>query len=523
LYINIGLVKPPVKIWSDILGNGLINKSIVEIIKTHNGPCFFNEGELEIKYEALAKNIEMIGTQLSSIDMKNNKICALVLPNGINMAMSFLALANFVTVSPLNPNYTKEEFLFFLQDLDCEFVIADHNASNALVESTKQLGIKLFYLNSNASENGLSIESLPVTSTCSLDQNKGDDLCLILHTSGTTSRPKQVQLSCINIISSALNIANVLKLKKADKGLNIMPLFHIHGLIASLLSSIVTGSSLVCTNGFNALTFYGNINTFNPTWITAVPTMYQAILSRASRNKEIINLANLRLLRSSSAAMPVATIEALENVFQCPVIEAYGMTEASHQMASNFLDTTRKPGSVGKSAGPQIALFKDNKLVTLKNTVGEILIKGSNVTRGYKNNKEANKENFFDGWFKTGDLGKFDEDGFLFISGRIKEIINKGGEKISPQEVDEALMKHEAVFQAVCFSVKHEKLGEDIAAAVVLKEGKTVDQKELRTHLSNSITAFKIPRQILILCEIPKGNTGKIQRIGLAKKLGLEL
>ena len=505
------------------MGKSFISKSIIEIVKAHNGPCLFNEDELEIKYEALAKNIEMIGTQLSSIDMKNNKICALVLPNGIDMAMSFLALANFVTVSPLNPNYTEEEFLFFLQDLDCEFIIADKNAPNALVESSKKLGIKLFYLNSNTFKNGLSIKSLQATSICSLDQNKGDDTCLILHTSGTTSRPKQVQLSCINIISSALNIANVLKLKKVDRGLNIMPLFHIHGLIASLLSSIVTGSSLVCTNGFNALTFYGNINTFNPTWITAVPTMYQAILSRASRNKEIINAANLRLLRSSSAAMPVATIEALENVFQCPVIEAYGMTEASHQMASNFLDSMRKPGSVGKSAGPDIALFKDNKLITLENTVGEIVIKGSNVTRGYKNNKEANKENFFDGWFKTGDLGKFDEDGFLFISGRIKEIINKGGEKISPQEVDEALMKHEAVFQAVCFSVKHEKLGEDIAAAVVLKEGKTVDQKELRTHLSNSITAFKIPRQILILSEIPKGNTGKIQRIGLAKKLGLEL
>ena len=505
------------------MGTDLISKSIIEIVKTHNGLCLFDEDEIEITYEALAKNIEMIGTQLSSVDMKNNKICALVLPNGIDMAMSFLALANFVTVSPLNPNYTKEEFLFFLQDLDCEFIIADYNASNALLESAKQLEIKLFYLNDNASKNGLSIKSLPASATSLLDQNKGDDPCLILHTSGTTSRPKQVQLSCINIISSALNIADVLKLKQTDKGFNIMPLFHIHGLIASLLTSVVTGSSLVCTNGFNALTFYGNINTFKPTWITAVPTMYQAILSRASRNKEIIKAANLRLLRSSSAAMPVATIEALEDVFECPVIEAYGMTEASHQMASNFLDSIRKPGSVGKSAGPDIALFKDNKIISSRHAVGEIVIKGSNVTKGYKNNEKANNENFFDGWFKTGDLGKFDEDGFLFISGRIKEIINKGGEKISPQEVDEALMKHEAVFQAVCFSVKHEKLGEDIAAAVVLKEGKTVDTKELRTYLSNSLTTFKIPRQILILSEIPKGNTGKIQRIGLAKKLGLEL
>ena len=501
----------------------LTGKSIVEIMKLHRGQCLFSNDGLELEYEDLVVTIEEFGKQLSSIGMENNKICALVLPNGVDMAISFLALANYVTVSPLNPNYTKDEFLFFLEDLDCEFIITDKNASNSLLEAANQLKIKLFYLNNYSPKNRLSIKSLSTPSKCLLDQNKADDICLILHTSGTTSRPKQVQLSSLNIISSALNIARVLHLEKKDKGLNIMPLFHIHGLIASLLSSILTGSSVVCTSGFNALTFYGNIKTFKPTWITAVPTMYQAILSRASRNKEIIQASSLRLLRSSSAAMPVATIEALENAFQCPVIEAYGMTEASHQMASNFLDINRKPGSVGKSAGPEIALFRDNKLTTVANAVGEIVIRGSNVTKGYKNNDKANKENFFDGWFKTGDLGKFDEDGFLFISGRIKEIINKGGEKISPQEVDEALMRHEAVFQAVCFSVKHEKLGEDIAAAVVLKDGSTVDEKDLRTHLSKSITTFKIPRQILILDEIPKGNTGKIQRIGLAKKLGLEL
>ena len=489
---------------------------------THKGPCLINEDGVALEYEVLAKNIEKIGKQISSLDMTKNKICALVLPNGVDMAISFLALANYVTVSPLNPNYTKEEFLFFLEDLDCGFIITDNHASDTLIKAAKQLKIKLFYLDIYSPKNGLLIKSLPATSVCLLDHNKADDICLILHTSGTTSRPKQVQLSCMNIISSALNIASVLKLEKRDKGMNIMPLFHIHGLIASLLSSIVTGSSLVCTNGFNALTFFGNIENFKPTWITAVPTMYQAILSRASRNKEIIKQSNLRLLRSSSAAMPVATIEALENVFQCPVIEAYGMTEASHQMASNFLDGIRKAGSVGKPAGPEIALFKDNELISDTNKVGEIVIKGSNVTAGYKNNEKANNENFIDGWFKTGDLGKFDEDGFLFISGRIKEIINKGGEKISPQEVDEALMKHEAVFQAVCFSVEHEKLGEDIAGAVVLKDGSKVDEKELKAHLSKSLTTFKIPRRILILDEIPKGNTGKIQRIGLAKKLGLE-
>ena len=349
----------------------LTNNSIIEIVRAYTGPCLFNEDGFGLDYKDLTKNIESIGRQLSSIEMKNNKICALVLPNGIDMAISFLALTNYVTVSPLNPNYTKDEFLFFLEDLDCEFIITDNNASNALIEAAKQLEIKLFYIDNVTPKTELLIKQVPLSSICSVDENKGDDFCLILHTSGTTSRPKQVQLSCTNIISSAFNISSVLKLEQSDKGLNIMPLFHIHGLIASLLSSIITGASLVCTNGFNALTFYGNIKNFKPTWITAVPTMYQAILSRASRNKEIIEDADLRLLRSSSAAMPIATIEALESVFQCPVIEAYGMTEASHQMASNFLDSIRKAGSVGKPAGPEIAIYKDDKLIENSAAMGK--------------------------------------------------------------------------------------------------------------------------------------------------------
>ena len=301
-----------------------------------------------------------------------------------------------------------------------------------------------------------------------------------------------------------------------------MPLFHIHGLIASLLSSVFSGGCLVCTEGFNALTLFSQIKAFNPTWITAVPTMYQAILGRSSRNSSIIKGSKIRFLRSSSAAMPVKTIEELETVFACPVIEAYGMTEAAHQMASNSLDGSRKSGSVGKAAGPEIALLKNNKVFAESGTEGEIIIKGQSVTRGYKNNDLANKESFFEGWFRTGDLGAFDSEGFLFISGRIKEIINRGGEKISPKEIDEALMKHPAVYQAVSFSITHEKLGEEVGAAVVVKEDVSVSKDELQLYLKNIISTFKIPKTILFLDEIPKGNTGKIQRIGLAKKLGIE-
>ena len=234
----------------------LTDKSIIEIISGHNGTSLFNEEGVAIEYEFLTKNIKKIGKQLSSIDSKNNKICALVLPNGIDMAISFLALANYVTVSPLNPSYTREEFLFFLEDLDCDFIIADDNASNALIEAAKLLKIKLFYIESYSPENELLIKSLPTSSISLPNQNKTDDICLILHTSGTTSRPKQVQLSCMNIISSALNIAHVLKLEKKDKGINIMPLFHIHGLIASLLSSIVSEDTKIFFEKAHSIDFH---------------------------------------------------------------------------------------------------------------------------------------------------------------------------------------------------------------------------------------------------------------------------
>ena len=250
--------------------------------------------------------------------------------------------------------------------------------------------------------------------------------------------------------------------------------------------------------------------------------MYQAVLARSSRNISIIDNSNIRFLRSSSAAMPIKTIEELENVFGCPVIEAYGMTEAAHQMASNSLKGKRKYGSVGKAAGPEIALLKDGKVFNEPEMEGEIIIKGENVTKAYRNNDLANRESFTGGWFRTGDLGVFDTQGFIFISGRIKEIINKGGEKISPKEIDEALMKHEAVFQAVSFSISHEKLGEEIGAAVVLKDKSSISKDELLKYLKTTISTFKIPKTILFLDEIPKGNTGKIQRIGLAKKLGIE-
>jgi acyl-CoA synthetase (AMP-forming)/AMP-acid ligase II len=352
-----------------------------------------------------------------------------------------------------------------------------------------------------------------------------DGIALILHTSGTTSRPKIVPLLQSNLHASALNIGKALALAPTDRCLNVMPLFHIHGLIAAVSASLAAGGSIWCAPGFDALKFFGWMKDAQPSWYTAVPTMHQAILSRAARNRDVIDAVPLRFLRSSSASLPAQVMLELVATFGAPVIEAYGMTEATHQMASNPLPPrAQKPGSVGIAAGPllRIAHEVENRLI---DGTGEVVISGPNVTPGYESNPDANAKNFFmaDGlrWFRTGDQGALDAEGYLSLTGRLKEIINRGGEKISPLEVDGVLLDHPAIVQVVAFAMPHAKLGEEVAAAVVLREGHTATEREIRDFAASRMADFKVPRRVIILDEIPKGATGKLQRIGLAEKLGL--
>ncbi|HEY5677428.1 MAG TPA: AMP-binding protein, partial [Myxococcales bacterium] len=351
---------------------------------------------------------------------------------------------------------------------------------------------------------------------------EGDDIALLLHTSGTTSRPKLVPLLQRNVLASARHIAETLALTPADVCLNVMPLFHIHGLMAATLASIFAGARVCCSPGFNALRFYGWLEEVRPTWYTAVPTMHQAILARAERHRDVLARTHLRFLRSSSASLPAPVMLELERTFRAPVVEAYGMTEAAHQMASNPLPPrTRKPGSVGMAAGPEIAIMDAQGALLPRGESGEIVIRGPNVTSGYVENPEANAKAFTNGWFRTGDQGNLDEDGYLRINGRLKEMINRGGEKISPLEVDVVLMEHPAVQVALTFGMPHETLGEEVAAAVVLKEGKTATERELRGFAEKHLVHYKVPHHIVFVSELPRGPTGKLQRIGLAARLGL--
>lgn len=479
-----------------------------------------------LSYGGLARLIEDVAGSLNRFGIGRNDRVAIVLPNGPEMATAFLTVAACATSAPLNPAYKKDEFAFYLDDLHARAVIVEAGSTSPVLEAAGNLGIPVLTIEWQKDDPAGSFAFAP----CDLDgdaDNPGladdSDIALVLHTSGTTSRPKVVPLTTRNIMASADHIRQTLHLTDADIGLNIMPLFHIHGLIASLLSSMTAGAQVVCTPGFNALKFFQWLDAVQPTWYTAVPTMHQAILARAGRNTDIVQRTKLRFARSSSSSLPPPVMAELEELFGCPVIEAYGMTEAAHQMASNPLPpAARKAGTVGQSAGPDIAIMDETGRIKGQTESGEIVIRGPNVTDGYENNPEANASAFTDGWFRTGDLGFLDADGYLTISGRLKEIINRGGEKIAPREVDDVIQAHPAIDQVVTFAMPHDKLGEAVAAVIVLKEGATAEPSEIKAFAGERLAAFKVPSTIIIRDEIPKGATGKLQRIGLAGKLGLE-
>ena len=501
----------------------ILKKNFHQLLENRTNEFLLSKDGLSLTYCDLKILFERIGGQTRSLKIDSNDVVAIVSNNGPNAATSFLSIASSATAAPLNPSYKESEFRFYLEDLKAKILIVESKSHFEARAAAIGLGIKVIDIvelekpgDISLFENGAEIPQIQFT------PNTNTDYALILHTSGTTSRPKIVPLTVNNILNSAKNISKTLNLSNLDRYLNIMPLFHIHGLIAGVLSTFYSGGSIICSNGFDVFSFFKLIKEFGPTWYSGVPTMHQTILSRAKRNNEIISQSNIRFIRSSSASLPIQVMHDLENTFSCPVIEAYGMTEASHQMTSNSLPPKKRiPGSVGIAAGPEVAVLTKEKEILKRNASGEVLIKGGNVFSGYLNNPEANSKSFVDGWFKTGDEGKFNPNGFLTITGRLKEIINRGGEKIMPKEIDEIALLHPAVEQAVTFSVPHKILGEEVGLAVVLKKNEFADKKILKAFCEHRLAKFKVPTKILILEEIPKGSTGKLQRIGLAKKLGI--
>ena len=500
-----------------------MSKQIVKKIyeyQNDNNTALTSESNSKLSYENLKSFTDNIARQLAGNEISNKDRAAIVLPNGPFMASSFLAISSYMSAAPLNPAYKADEYEFYLKDLSPKIVIVEPNSKNNVIEVAKKLKIPVCEIKIQKDSPPGLFDLFDKTSQYSLPEE--NDEALVLHTSGTTSKPKIVPLTNKNIFSSAINISKSLELSEIDHCLNIMPLFHIHGLIAIIAASMKVGASVCASNGFNAIKFLEIAKSEKITWYSGVPTMHQAILLRAEKKLELAKNLKLKFIRSSSASLPPAVFEKLNNVFKCPVIEAYGMTEATHQMTSNPLPPKiQKPGFVGIPAGPDVCIMDDADKILNQGETGEVCIKGNNVTLGYDNNPEANKKSFSNGWFRTGDQGYFDQDGFLKISGRLKEIINKGGEKISPLEVDNILMDHPLIEQAVCFGYEDKMLGEEIAAAIIVKEGQNCSEMDVKNYAEEKLAKFKIPKKIFFVNEIPKGATGKLQRNVLAKNFGL--
>ncbi|MEQ9039164.1 MAG: acyl--CoA ligase [Silicimonas sp.] len=501
--------------------------TIAELIRDHpnDAPAFGAPGRDWMSYGALRTLSSDVRAALGGFGIGRGDRVAIVLPNGPEMASAFVTIAQAAVTAPLNPAYREDEFAFYLEDLKAKAIVVAEDYDGPALAAAERFGLTVLRL---WVEEGAPAGAFRLSGPAGKapdGEPASDDIALILHTSGTTSRPKIVPLLQSNVAASARHIRTSLELSPADRCLNVMPLFHIHGLVAAVSASLASGASIWCAPGFDALRFFGWMSDARPTWYTAVPTMHQAILSRAGRNAEVIGTNPLRFIRSSSASLPPQVFQALAETFGAPVIESYGMTEAAHQMCSNPLPPrAQKAGSVGVAAGPEVRVAHEVE-DRLAEGVGEVVISGPNVTPGYEGNPDANAKSFFEAdgkrWFRTGDQGAFDHEGYLRLTGRLKEIINRGGEKISPLEVDEVLMDHPAIAQCVAFAIPHPKLGEEVGAAVVLRDGAEASEQEIRGFASERMADFKVPRKIVILDEIPKGATGKMQRIGMAGKLGL--
>ena len=468
-------------------------------------------GGAKHSYATLSASVARLATALVERGIAPGDRIAASFANGAPIVHAFFGVAAArATFAPLNAAYTEDEFRFYLEDIGPKLVLLAPGTVPAARAAAISLGIRVAEF--SLDEGGLPLlDGKSLTAVASNDSVAESDIALFLHTSGTTSRPKGVPLSHRNLTTSALNIGKWYELGPSDVSLCVMPLFHVHGLVFSTLATLGAHASVIIPDKFSASAFWPTVSEFGVTVVSAVPTIYRTLLLRADDDRAPHgNEHTVRFFRSSSAALPAVEMHRLEARFGVPVIEAYSMTEAAHQMCANPLRGERRAGSVGVGAFVGVTILDEHDNEREPGEVGEVAVKGANVTSGYHNNDAANAASFTNGWFRTGDYGILDERGYLTLVGRLKELINRGGEKISPVEIDEALLSHEGVIEAVAFGRPDEKSGEVVAAAVVLKPGVSVD--DVRAHVATKLASFKVPTVLHVTDAIPKTATGKVQR-----------
>jgi acyl-CoA synthetase (AMP-forming)/AMP-acid ligase II len=490
---------------------------LLGVAPAENTAVIVPEAGIRVSYKQLRDQVRDMADALASLGIRRGDRVATSLPNGLPAIVTFLAASVAGTAAPLNPGYREEEVSFYLEDTAAKILLCPADAAAAR-KAAEGRGIPVALVEMDSSGRVL-IGGAPGGATASAPTPS--DIALILHTSGSTGRPKRVPIMHRNVAASTHNIVAHYALSEQDVSLCVMPLFHVHGLVASTLSTLLSGGTVVVPEKFNPLSFWRTVRDTGATWYSAVPTIHNLLLARAGDNRPA-GADGLRFIRSCSASLPPEMMERMERVFGAPVLEAYGMTEASHQMSSNPRPPSeRKPGSVGPGTGVKIGIMDDAGNLLPSGERGEVVIQGPNVVAGYENNPEANQKSFTNGWFRTGDQGFLDADGYLTLTGRIKELINRGGEKIGPREIDEVLLKHPAVAEAVAFGFPHPTWGEEVAAAIVLKEGLETPAGEaaILSFCRERLAEFKCPKKIYITKAIPRTATGKIQRGAVAQAL----
>ncbi|WP_454650566.1 amino acid adenylation domain-containing protein [Bradyrhizobium liaoningense] len=485
--------------------------------RTPAAPALLAPGRPVLTYRALGDRTQDLIGSLRGLGIAPADRIAVALPRGADSALALIAVASAAVCIPVSPDLTADELQRYFSELKLAALVtrADMNSASRDVARALDIAVIDFVPGPEDDLGGCAFIGPSVGPASTNGPSRGDDDSFILLTSGTAARPKMVPLTHRNVCLSAYNAGHVLSLTSRDRLLNVLPLFHAHGLISGLLTALAAGSSVICTEGFDSSSFFGWMRELQPTWYTAVPTIHRALLTAAEANPDHARSSSLRVVRSASASLAPAILRGLEATFGVPVLETYGMTEAASQIAANPFEL-RKVGSVGRAAGPEIAIMDETGRTLASGARGEIMLRGPNMSRGYYNDEAATQAAFRNGWFRTGDLGYLDADGYLFIVGRIKDVINRGGQKISPLEVEEILLGHPAVLEAGVFAVPHPKLGENVAAVVVLRPNSEATSDQLRQFARKRLAAYKVPSLIRSVAALPKGASGKVKRSALA-------
>lgn len=496
-------------------------------VERHGGACALQiPGGEQLSYGDVGQRVGKVSGQLRALNLTGKSRVAIALPNGLNMSIMLLAVTSTAVAAPLNPAYREAEFLSYLNDIgaDCIVVPAGSHSSPACA-AARRSGIAIVELASDgvtliASRDilhALNRRSCAVAEDGPLLNPDPDDIAVILLTSGSTGRSKRVPLTHRNLCVSVADVCHTLQLDERDVCLSMWEQFHIGGVTDLLLAPLASGGRIICTSGFDAKEFFKILDDQSPTWFQGVPTTLHEIMAVAEKTGWSRAKTSLRFIRATAAALSPQLMDRIESLFQVPVVQTFGMTEAAPLITTNPLPPgTRKAGSTGPTCGPLISVRDAKGRVLPAYETGEIVVKGENVVAGYEANPEATAQSFRDGWFHTGDTGYLDSDGYLFLKGRIKEQINRGGEKIIPQEIDDVLTAHPEIAQAASFSVKHPTLGEDVGVAVVLRKNSTLDAVGIRRFVASQLSDFKVPRTILFLDSLPRNTIGKVRRETLA-------